>query len=825
MNRKEKILGHFKMTKELYLAFLIPFLIMLGVCIAKGIYPFGDQCFLHIDMYHQYCPFFAEFQERLQNGNSLMYAWELGLGSDFMALYAYYLASPMNWLVFLCPKGLVIEFMTLLIIIKVALCGFSFAYYLRKHFDTKSFSVVLFSTFYALSAFTCAYNWNIMWMDGIWLAPLIILGLEKLVNEKKYTLYYITLAVSIVSNFYISVMICIYLVIYYLILMIERKGKDFLRTTGRFALYSALAGGTAAVLILPVLSSLSVSNNSGISFPKYVQWYFNAVDELARLCISVEVVPTTAHWPNIYCGCAAILLIMLYIMNKEIPWKKKLARILLLGFFLVSFANNVLTFIWHGLEFPSGLPARQSFLFIFLMLVLCFETVHRSKGNSKLQIGIALVIGLLLMLVFGAYADKERITMVSILMTGVLMAAYAMIYLFYIGKDKLFYRMGCIFACILVVVEATVNLDATSISTTSRNNYTVNLPKYEALLERLEETDDGFYRIDKHTRLTKNEATLVGYKSASIFSTLLNIHVANWYREAGLEGGLNYYCYNGASPLTGAMLSVKYLYTSSAQEESPFRKLVDSEDGMYLYENLYSLPLGFMVDEAFIDCNELDYDSSIVMQNDMVRTLGANEPLFTEIETEVKTKETIIHVKEDSYVMGYYYDKRAKKVTADWGYKKRDFLKCDHVYLLDLGWCEAGTDITLTSPDINVLQIQGQKLNVETLNTAYEKLKSQTMELVDYTDTSVEGKIDVKESGKLLLTIPAESGWTIWVDGEEIEPDTFAEAFFAIPLEAGSHEISMKYQTPGLVAGALISAGCVGVFVAITIVGRRKKRR
>lgn len=105
MSRKERFLGHIKRNRDLYLAFLIPFAIMASVCIARGIYPFGNQCFLHIDMYHQYCPFMAEFLDRLQEGGSLMYAWELGLGSDFMGLYAYYLASPMNWLVFLVPEG------------------------------------------------------------------------------------------------------------------------------------------------------------------------------------------------------------------------------------------------------------------------------------------------------------------------------------------------------------------------------------------------------------------------------------------------------------------------------------------------------------------------------------------------------------------------------------------------------------------------------------------------------------------------------------------------------------------------------------------------
>ncbi len=815
--------GHLYRNKDLYLAFFVPFVIMAGMCIARGIYPFGNQCFLHIDMYHQYCPFTVEFLERLQEGKSLMYSWNLGLGSDFIGLYAYYLASPMNWLAFLCPKSLIIEFMTLLVLIKVSLCGFSFAYYLRNHFQTRSMSIVLFAVFYALSAFTCAYNYNIMWLDGVWLAPLIVLGLERLINEKKCGLYYVALAASIFSNYYISIMICIFLVLYYLILMAERRGKGFFSISARFAFYSLLAGGTSAVLLLPEMYVFSLSGSGGISFPKYVQWYFSALDELARSCISVEVVPTTGHWPNIYCGCAAILLIFLYMMNRNISWKKKIPRILFLAFFLVSFSNNILTFIWHGLAFPSGLPARQTFLYIFLLLTMCYETVHEAKGSRKLHVGAALLIGMGLMVLFALFADKERITMESIVMTAVLLGAYALIYLFYIGKDRNFYRLGCIFAFILVIVEAAVNLEATSVSTTNRDSYRMNLPKYEALMDRLNEQDDSFFRVDKQTRLTKNDSAMAGFRSATIFSSLMNIHVADWYRAVGMEGGKNYYCYNGASPLTSALLSVKYLMTNSALEESPLRTLVDSEKGMYLYENLYTLSLGFMVDSEFIDCNNQEYEDSIDMQNEMVKSLGAAEPLFTEIETEVKTKATIIHVKEDSYVMGYYSDKRAKSITADYGYKTREFSKCDHVYLLDFGWCEAGTDITLTSPDINVLQVQGEQMNLESLNTAYRKLSERTMELGEFTDTSVEGYIEVEKAGNLLLSIPAEKGWSVYVDGEMIEPEAFCDAFISIPLEAGSYDISLKYRTPGLVPGAIVSVCCVGVFVGVW--GWKRRRR
>ena len=47
------------------MAFLMPFIICVVICIGNGVYPFGDNCILHIDMYHQYCPFFTWDWDRI----------------------------------------------------------------------------------------------------------------------------------------------------------------------------------------------------------------------------------------------------------------------------------------------------------------------------------------------------------------------------------------------------------------------------------------------------------------------------------------------------------------------------------------------------------------------------------------------------------------------------------------------------------------------------------------------------------------------------------------------------------------------------------------
>lgn len=118
-----------------YCVVLSAVFILTVICILHDVYPFGEQCILHIDMYHQYCPFFTELMDKIKHGGSMFYSWNIGLGADFISLYAYYLASPLNWLLLLCPQNHVIEFMTLLVILKISLAGLFFGYYLKEHFE------------------------------------------------------------------------------------------------------------------------------------------------------------------------------------------------------------------------------------------------------------------------------------------------------------------------------------------------------------------------------------------------------------------------------------------------------------------------------------------------------------------------------------------------------------------------------------------------------------------------------------------------------------------------------------------------------------------
>ena len=810
-------------------AFVIPLMITIIICIDHEVYPFGDRCLLQVDMYHQYCPFFTEFMNKLKDGGSLMYSWTIGLGSDFVSLFAYYLASPLNWFILLCPKNHVIEFMSILMILRIALCGFTFAWYLKQHFKTNHPAIAVFGTAYALSAFMAAYAWNVMWIDCLVLTPLIILGLEKLVEEKKPVLYYVTLAVAILSNYYISIMICIFLVFWFLILLFQTK-KNKIAACLHFAWYSLLAGGTGAVLLIPEAIVLGESGSQGISFPSAVEWYFNLIAELGRSCILVETYTGRDHWPNLYSGVFTLFLIVLYVCNRKICWKEKLPKLFLLLFFVVSFSNNMLDFIWHGLHFPDSLPGRQSFLYSFLLLSLCFEVVLQMEGNRWYEAIAALIIDIVFLFFAHHWSDSEMITTDSFFLTAAFLCCYAgLLFFWYGGKEKMRETIFLL-ASVVALAELTINFDTTGLDTVTRSSYVKNWEDYETVLNvaKEQETENAnpvFCRTEELERKTKNDAALSGYYSATQFSSLMNINVSHIYQKLGMEGGKNFYCVNGATPLISAMLSLKYVIADNSMEENPIRRLVTSSGNTYLYENQYVLPLGFLMDADVMNAWDYKNGGAIQNQNELAYLLGAKEEMLSEIPSTSEAGVSTIDVEQDGYIFATYRsitsDNLEEEVTDG---RTKSFTKASHGYTLDLGYAKAGEQIKITNTNNERVQITAYVLNLQAVDEAYQTLNEQTMTLTSFSDRKIMGNINVEKEGNLIFSIAKEDGWKVFVDGVETESLMFADAFISIPLQKGYHEIELKYETPGLKQGAAISLICVALFAVSVILQKKMKK-
>ena len=133
--------------------------------------------------------------------------------------------------------------------------------------------------------------------------------------------------------------------------------------------------------------------------------------------------------------------------------------------------------------------------------------------------------------------------------------------------------------------------------------------------------------------------------------------------------------------------------------------------------------------------------------------------------------------------------------------------------MFDLGEYQAGDTVTISNNNAEEIGFSVYKLNYDAVQAAYETLSENKFELDSYNDTSVNGHIDMQEDGRLIFSIPSERGWSLYVDGEKNDIEDFEDTFISVHLDKGGHEISLKYETPGLKPGAMVSGACVILFI------------
>ena len=811
----------------LILAFVLPMVVMVGIFAGKQIYPFGDNSFLRTDMYHQYAPFFKEFSRLLKTGGSITYDTRIGLGSNFVALYAYYLSSPFNWLLIMVPEGLVIEFMTYLIVLKTGLCGLVMAWYLRRHFRDHSLGVTGIGVLYALSGYMAAYSWNIMWLDCLWLAPLIVLGIERLVRKNRPFLYVITLACAIIGNYYIAIMLCIFAVIYFAAEMAQlprQTVKSYLRKAAIFGVFSLLAGGLSAFLLYPAYRCLMTTASADSTFPTSLSSYFSALEMLARHMMNVDVEIGLDHWPNLYSGVICMLLYPFYILNPNISAKRKIVKSTVLGIMLISFSLNIPNYIWHGMHYPNSLPCRQSFLYTIVLLTVCYDGLRRIRELSAKAVAGTFWGVIAFIMICRVIVKVDDFEYYVYLLTALFIALYALV-LYLANTEKLKIFTAYILILGLTVMETGINTAVTSVTTTSRSEYLKFTNSYQILVQQAESrSDEPFFRVEKASRKTKNDGAWTGYRSASIFSSTTQASISDFYKEFGLEGNTNAYSFTGATPFMSSLLSVKYLISSTELKDSPYYEYISWHGDTFLYENLYTMPLGFMVPaDSDYEVRNFDPYDPAEAQNNLLRAFGGRGEILSVIDENYDEDAFEFTVPEYGHIFCYIDNTSVSDVTAYIDDDTQYFSNVDRGYLLDLGVCDKDTEISLFCGGEDDYSVTGTAfaVNEEVFREWYYDRMRQAMRIDEYSsslwDTSLAGSVDAEEAGILFTSIPYDTGWSVMVDGEPAEAFAFDDAFMAVNLSAGSHVILFRYHVPGLAEGIAVSILALAVLLLLFV--------
>lgn len=644
------------------LAFALPVVGMLVLMVIAGVKPFGDRTFLYSDAWHQYYPFFLNYREALRSGDSLLYNWTLGMGMDYLGLISYYLASPLNLLSVILPEKWLLTYFTLLTPIRMGLAGLFFAIFLKGIFRKDDISIVLFGGFYAFCAWSLGYRWNVMWVDTFALLPLVVLGMVKLLRDKKFVLYTLALFQAVYSNYYVGLFVCIFIFLLFFCYEICRwRGFGrFFCDLGRIALFSLLAIGMTAVLELPTLAALQTTQSSVNNFPEGFKlniasentWkgLFDAMRQVAgNLGGAIE--PTWKEGlPNLYCGVGTLLFGFLFLLAKDVKLRDKICAVSLLVFFILSFIIRQLDYIWHGFHFTNMIPYRFSFLFSFVLLYMAYRAWLLRRTFDKYQIAIAGILTAdilalsndLLSTQVIRFSDSDFLTKLGL--GGIVweLPLYLIFnigfFLLYIGglfygsyrkklsadpDERMIVRERIArkqhrknarrFLAGVMILEIAMTL--VSFGTTMSFTRVPNYPKgttYTASMIRYmkeREEDNLFFRAEVSHAQTLNDDALNSYAGISAFTSSANVSVTEFMKSLGYgaKNTYNRYCWEEASPVSNLFLNLKYMIERDDRERgsSVFEDL-HTYGNIHLLENKAYLPLGFLTEYGLA---EVDFQS------------------------------------------------------------------------------------------------------------------------------------------------------------------------------------------------------------------------
>ena len=872
------------------LAFVCSAVLMLLVYYCFDIIPFGNKTVLRMDLYHQYGPLFAELYDRITQLKSMLYSWNSGGGGAFLGNYFNYLSSPIGGLiVLLFGHENVPEAIGAMVFLKNALAAAAMAYYLKKSNGKNDFTISAFGILYAFCGFFIAYYWNIMWIDAMYLLPLVVLGIERIINKQKATFYIVTLAISFFSNYYMSYMICIFSVLYFLVyffsnysikeilptkpIYVDEDGEIYNRkidnvfysrfvTSGLlFALGSFVAVGLAAVALLPTYYCLKACSATSGTFPSDYQFYNNIFDFLANHLTSLE--PTIRSsgedvLPNVYCGIITVMLVPLYIFCDKIKARERAAHIILLAVFFLGFNLNYLNYIVHAFHFPNDLPFRFSFIYSFVLISIAYKALVNIKSFSTkalLGSGVATILFAVLVQRLGS----KNVTETSIYLSIAFVAVYTVV--LGLMKKKNFAQsavslllMCCVFA------EVAVSDTSHFVMSQQKPNFVNGYTEFRELKEKLD-TVEGTdkYRMELTDINTLMDASWFNYNGVSVFSSMAYEKSANLQHNLGLNSNyINSYIYAPQTPVYNAMMSLKYLVNNddSMMNEQLFEK-VAGNDRFVAYRNNYYLPLAYCVSEEVEKWNpsgtnpfeiQNDYWTRATDIGDVFKKIPATtyktdnirdddsllSENFTYYKDAVNESGSIVRKYEipESQNVYLYVDCQSAEtfnISGTNGLSKTQ--APDDPYVVDCGYFEKGEILTLeiaipADKESGYADIYAVGLDMTNFEAGYNKLSASAMNITEFTDTHIKGTVDVKASELVYTSINYDEGWEITIDGEKIEPVAIGGALIGIDAAPGTHTIEMTYKPKGFMIGTIVSAGTLVAFIAaLVIIHIVKKKR
>ena len=819
------------------LTFIVPILIMLISCIVNKTYPFGKEILPKYDGYYQYAGFTSYYKNVLLGNESLFYSFKGLLGYNFYATSIYYMFNPTNLLCIFSTSENILEYYTFIILLRIGLSGFTMCKYLKYKFKNQSnLRYIIFSISYALMAYNVCYFFNYMYFDTVVLFPIVVLGLDKLIYERKNRLYIISLTLSIISNFYIGYMVCIFSLLYFIYnIVIYKLDRNIIKD---FIISSLLSGFMCMIIIIPEANELLKGKALLYTSNKTEYFKFN----MNFLNIFYKFLPgSTSNYDlkygmvNIYVSLFVIILVIKYFFNKKISKKERITTLIFILFFLFSISFNLLDFAWQLFQKPIWYPNRYIFTFSFFLITIAMKEITNITYKTNIKENLIIIISFILLTLYSIISLKihnDNLKIISYILGIILILQYT----FFLNNKNAKYLLVMLF-----FIEVTTNaiftlkiMGKTTTMTQYKTNEEIN-EKAVKHIKEIENKDNNFYRMELSTSTVHNSPSLLNYNGINHFNSVKNAKTLNFLNK------FNYQVtddtsveFNNYNPYLTSLLGIKYI--NGSKDEMYYENVYN--ENPYMYLNKDALSLGYMIyNKEFKESNS-SYQNTENLINSMLNTDIKRYKVidsFNGKDTEIKEidnkkyviSKTSIKIEMEDKASNSMFLIPSRNITFVANYSifinddeiKDAVIKQSPIFVNKGDTYKIIIKSNLSKTELNSLkwyQIDYDKY-IETIN----ELKKNEFNITKYNkDNHIEGNIDVNnDKNVLLLTIPYDKGWNIYVDDNKVNYDICFDSFICLDLDKGKHNIKMNYVPSGFIVGLIISS----LAFIVTIIYIRKK--
>ncbi|MFC6164986.1 YfhO family protein [Lactiplantibacillus dongliensis] len=801
----------------------------------QQITPFGNHNLLISDMGTQYLSFFTAYRYALLHQNFQLYSFSQSLGGSVVPTLAYYLMSPFNLIILLFPAANLPTGITVLLMAKVAAIAITMTIYLQRHYHSQRWSAAIFGVAFSLCGFVALNYFNLMWFDALIWLPLVLDGLDYLLATGRSARFFWWLWLSIVTDFYLGYMTCLFVVYYFIYMWFETKAPgqafsaDFKQRrtlVGKAILTGILSVVTTLFLLIPTVFGMLQTAKSANSMTNFLPVPQYGLDILSQLGVGANTyADRLVHAPTLFSTTAVVLLALAYFVHPDISQAHKWHAGSLVIALLLSMGIRLLDTVWHMFQQPEGFPFRDAFFFSFVLISLAFATwqARPQKIARKWQWGLpTLLAGLL---VIGWLANRAAKTPVS---RNALLLSFGYVLLTSLVLFATQRTVRTVLLTGLMMSEMGAN-SLLSMRTTQFGNQTIYQKAYKTedkQMSAVNDPDGQLYRVDNSNTLINkayqekynnyNDPLLFNFHDINYYSSTLNQTTWQTLKSLGLFGkNARRISSQGLTPVSGMLLGIK-------------NDIMLQRDGQaQTTPNLSYLGMGFAVNHGFSKIQLMKTHALANQENSLQSLRPSSTPYFVTatIASDQVTIDrqalmyhnlhtTTIKIKATGPL---YYDD-ISGTTKYTTFRVNGQLIApnvdanEHQMLLDLGNFNKGQTVKLTFKTKHqslTPKVVLASLNLTQFQQVSQQLKTSawvpTYRATGFNTTVTGTMYNPNMQNWLYTAIPYDPAWTATVNGQPTTTKKALNGLTLVHIGNGKQTISLHYQVSGLKLGATLS--------------------